>query len=187
MIADQGLAFVPAGAPLSLVGGAGVSFTSNVIDLMGPGVGVNIQNYFGNSAAPGQADAMGVGDPVPDISVFVGTALATATAATLTIQYQGAPDDGTGTGTPGTWQTFAQTPAITAAQGAANTQLCRLPFVPPFPFNERPRFLRLNFSIPSGTDFTAGTISSALVTTTRDDYFVAQTPSNFTAPKYNHP
>jgi hypothetical protein len=187
MISDQGLAFVPAGAPLSLVGGAGVSFTSNVIDLMGPGVGVNIQNYFGISAAPGQADALGVGDPVPDISVFVGTALATATSATLTIQYQAAPDDGTSTGTPGTWQTIAQTAAYTAAQGAANTELCRLPMLPPVPFNLRPRFLRLNFSIPSGADFTAGTIASALVVATRDDYFSKQQPSNYTAPRYNHP
>lgn len=185
MITDALLAFVPADSPLSLVGAAGVDFQSNVIDLMGPGVNTTIQNIFGNSAQPGQADAMGVGDPRPEISVIVGTALATASAATVSVELQGAPDSGSGV--PGTWQVFGATPFITAAQGAAGTQLCRLPFLPPFPFNERPRFLRLNFNIPSGVDFTAGTIASALVTTVRDDYFVKQQPNNFTAPRYNHP
>lgn len=185
MITDALLAFVPAAAPLSLVAGAGVDIQSNVIDLMGPGVNTTIQNIFGNSAQPGQADAMGVGDPVPYISVISGTALATGNSATVSIELQGAPD--AGSGVPGTWQVFEATPFITAAQGAAGTQLCRLNFVPPFPFNERPRFLRLNFNIPAGVNFTAGTIASALVTTSRDDYFVAQTPSNFTAPRYNHP
>lgn len=183
MITDALLAFVPTGAPLSLVGAAGVDFQSQVIDLMGPGAGNAVSNIFGNSTNPGQADAMGVGDPVPYISVLVGTALATSNSATVTIEYQGAPDDGTGN--PGTWQTFAATPAITAAQGGAGVQLCRLPFVPPFPFNERPRFLRLNFNIPSGVNFTAGTIASALVTTSRDDYFVAQQPNNYVAPRFN--
>lgn len=183
MITDALLAFVPAGSPLSLVGGAGVDFQSAIIDLMGPGAGQAVQNIFGNSAVPGQADGMGVGDPRPEISVIVGAAFATANAATVAIEYQGAPDDGTGN--PGAWQTFASTPFITAAQGAAGTQLCRLPFLPPFPFNERPRFLRLNFNIPAGTNFTAGTIANALVTTTRDDYFVRQQPNNFTAPRYN--
>lgn len=187
MINDQGLAFVAAGAPLSLVAGAGVDVVSNVIDLMGPGVGINVQNIFGNSAAPGQADAFGVGDPVPYLSVFSGTALATATSATLTIQLQVAPDDGTSTGTPGTWQTILQGPAITAAQGTANTQLSRLNLVGPFPFNERPRFMRLNFHVPAATDFTAGTISSAYLVTSRDDYYVQQQPANYTAPRYNHP
>lgn len=183
MITDALLAFVPAATPLSLVAADGVDIQSNVIDLLGAGAGTLVQNFYGNSAVPGQADAMGVGDPRPEISVLVGTALATGNGATVSIEYQGAPDDGTGN--PGTWQVFAATPFVTAAQGAASTQLCRLPFVPPFPFNERPRFLRLNFNIPAGTHFTAGTISSALVTTTRDDYFVKQQPKNFTAPRYN--
>ena len=55
------------------------------------------------------------------------------------------------------------------------------------PANLRPRFLRLLFSPQYGTpvetpngDFTAGTISSAIVTMVRDDQANKFQPKNFT-------
>ena len=59
--------------------------------------------------------------------------------------------------------------AQTAAQGLANTVIARFPFPPEFPNNEKPRYMRLNFHVLAAANFTAGTISSALVTIVRDD------------------
>lgn len=179
MLLDSKLAFVLAGSPLSLVAAAGVAIPSpGVIDLLGSGVGNLVTNITGNAAEPGQADAMGMGNMRPELVVAMGTAATTATSATLTIALQGAPDDGTGN--PGTWQTFEQSPAYTAAQLTAGQILMRLPWVPPFPDNERPRFLRLLFSVPTATDFTAGTIAYAQVTQARDDNFHLQAARNYT-------
>ena len=61
----------------------------------------------------------------------------------------------------------------------ANTLIARFPFLPPFPFNLRPRFVRLLFSPSSGGSFTAGTIASALVTLGRDDYSAKYTANNY--------
>lgn len=180
MITDALLNLVPPGAPLSLVAAAGVDVPSPfVIDMLGDGVGTAVRNFWGNSTVPGQADGFGVGGKRPELNVTIGTALATGSAATLNVQWQGAPDNGSGS--PGTWQTFGESGEITAAQGTAGAVIARLPFLPPFPLNERPRFLRLNFAIPAGTTFTAGTIASAVVVTTRDDWYVGQQPANYTA------
>ncbi len=168
MMLDALLSFVPLGVPLSLVAGLGVDVPSpNVIDLMGDGVGTALQNIFGNSAVPGVADAHGIGSKRPELVIAIGTGLVTVTAATLNAQLQGAPDNGVGGA--GAWSTFGESGPITAAQGVANAIIARLPWLPPWPFNQRPRFLRLNFEIPAATQFTAGTIGYALVTTSRDD------------------
>ncbi len=182
MINDALFAFVPYNAPLSLVGSAGVDFATDPYDILGAGVGTTVTNIWGNSTLPGQADGLSVGMPQPYIAVIVGTAFTTGSSATMTIQFQGAPDDGSGGA--GTYLTYAQTGDITAAQATAGAELCRLPFVPPFPLNHRPRFLRLNFAIPSGVDWTAGTIASAYVVGTRDDQYMLQQPRNYTAPRY---
>lgn len=183
MIADALIGFVFPNAPLSLVAGAGVDIPTDPYDIFGAGAGNLVSNIFGNTTTAGQADALAAGMPMPYISVIVGTALTTGTAATMTIQFQGAPDNGSSQ--PGTWATYAQTGDITAALGVAGAELCRLPFIPPTPINNRPRFLRLNFQIPAGVDWTAGTILSALVVGTRDDQYNFQTPKNYVAPRFN--
>lgn len=177
MMLDASLAFVQFGAPLSLVAGAGVSIQSAIIDLMGAGVGQPVTNIVGNAAQPGQADAMGVGPDRPELAIALGDALVTANAATLEIDLQGAPN--AAGNVPGAWQTFGGQSGITAALGIANRVVCRLPWLPPWPFNERPRFLRLNFVVPAATNFTAGTIAYALPTTARFDPFHLQAAKNY--------
>lgn len=192
MITDALLNFVQAGAPLSLVAGAAQSIPSDVIDLLGLGQGVNpaaAQQIWGNTTNFGQADAMGVGNQRPELNVTIGTALAAAAGVTLNVKLQAAPDPGSASNwTPpaNTWVNLGGQDGITLAQGAANTVIARLPWLPPFPANLRPRFLRLLFSPvaaagadPSG-QFTAGTIASALVVMSRDDYFAKYGAKNFT-------
>jgi len=178
MRTDSQLAFVPIGGNLSLIAAAGVDIPStNVIDLLGLGVGMAPNSIFGNTAVFGQADAMGVGGIRPELNVTIGTALVTGDSATLNVALQGAADDGTYN--PSTWQTFAETGELTAAQCAANTVIMRLPWLPPFPANLRPRFLRLLFQVPAATAFSAGTIASALVVPVRDDQFNKYGAKNF--------
>lgn len=144
----------------------------------GGGVGTAVTNIIGRAALPGQMDGMGVGGIRPELNVTVGTALATSSSATLNVAFEAAADDGSNQ--PDTWYTLVETGELTAAQCAAETVIARLPWLPPFPANLRPRFLRLLFKVPAGTTFTAGTISSALVTTVRDDQFNKQASSNYT-------
>lgn len=181
MITDQQLSFVPLGGNLSLIAGAGASIPSiNTIDLLGAGVGVAPPSIIGNVTVFGAPDAMGVGGLRPELNVTIGTALASATSATLNAALQGAPDTGAaGNYLPGTWQTIEETGALTVAQCIANTVIMRLPWVPPFPANLRPRFLRLLFQVPAATLFTAGTIASALVTMVRDDQFNKYAAKNY--------
>ncbi len=192
MITDALCNFVQIGAPLSLVGPAGQSIAApNVYDFLGAGVGINpaaVGQIWGNSTNFGQADAMGVGNQRTELNVTIGTALAGAAGLTLNCKLQGAADPGAaGNWTPAAnaWVNLGGQDGITLAQGAANTVIMRLPWLPPFPVNLRPRFLRLLFSPvssggadPSGA-FTAGTIASALVVMGRDDWFVGQQPRNY--------
>lgn len=176
MITDALLAFVQPGAPMSLVGGAGVNLPSPLtIDLLGTGVGTPPANIIGNAALFGQD--VGVGGRVrPELNVVIGVAPATGNAATLNLALQSAPDLGlAGAFQPGAWQTIEETGALTVAQLAASiaaaTQqpIMRLPFPPSFPANQRPRYLRLLAQVPAATNFNAGTISSAVITMVRDD------------------
>lgn len=180
MRTDATLSFVPLGGNLSLVAAVGVDIPStNVIDLLGEGVGTTVTNITGTATLAGQADGMGVGSIRPEINVTVGTALVADTGTPLlNVQLQAAADDGAGS--PDTWQTIGESGDLTVAQCAANTVIARLPFLPPFPQNLRPRFLRLNFAIPTGTNFSAGTIASALVVPSRDDQFNRQAARNYT-------
>ena len=168
MFTDALLNFIPPGAPLSLVGAAGVAIRSGVIDLFGVGVGQPVPAVIGNVTLAGQAGAMGVGRQRLELFVAITTGLVTGTAATLNVALQGAPDTGAGGGyNPGTWQTFEETGPMTAAQCPIGTIIMRLPWVPPFPANQRPRFLSLLFQVPAATDFTAG---AAIATVTPDRY-----------------
>jgi len=181
MIIDSQLSFVPIGAPLSLVAGAGIDVPStNVIDLLGIGAGnPPTSSIIGNVTNFGAPDAMGVGGLRPELLVNIGDAFTTGTSATLNVALQAAADAGTPTWQPGTWQTIAETGELTAAQLTADQTIMRLPWLPPFPANLRPRFLRLLFQVPAATLFTAGTISSALVVPCRDDQFNKYAAKNY--------
>jgi hypothetical protein len=181
MITDALLNFLPLGSNQTLVGGAGVSFqVGNIIDLLGLGVGVPPTNQIiGNVTNFGAPDAMGVGGPRPELVVTIGTAATTGTAATLDLALQCAPDSGSPTYQPGTWTDVITSGPITAANLTAGQLILRSPWLPPFPPGTRPRYLRLYAIIPSATDFTAGTINSALVTTVRDDYFAKYAANNY--------
>ena len=181
---DALLAFVPINSPLSLVGASGVAIPSGVIDLSGFGAGVAVSNIIGTPTTFGAPDAMGVGSDRPELLVTIGAALAGVAGLTLNCALQAAQDNGSNQ--PSTWDNIGGQDGITLSQGAANTVIFRSPWLPPFPANLRPRFLRLLFSpvssggaVPSGA-FTAGTIASALVTPVRDDQFNKYAARNYT-------
>lgn len=179
MFSDALLSFVPLGAPLSIVAGAGVAVPSSTIDLLGVGVGVAPTSIIGNATLFGTD--MGIGGLRPELDVAIGAAAVTANAATLNLALQAAPDTGAaGNYQPGTWQTLVETGALTAAQLTANQIIARFPWLPVFPQTLRPRFLRLLGQIPAGTNFTGGTIAFALVVTVRDDLANKQAAANFT-------
>lgn len=175
MLIDNQLSFT--NGALSLVGADGVAIPApNVIDLLGFGVGVTPNSIFGNTTVYGSADAKGVGHMRPELNVTLGTLPTTSNAATLNVALQGAIDNGSAQ--PGTWNTFVESGAITVANMAANLVIFRCPWVPPFPANLRPRFLRLLFSPATSTHFTAGTVN-ALVTLVRDDQFNKYAAKNY--------
>ena len=107
MITDAMLSFVPIGGNLAVTSAAVPS--TNVIDLIGVGVGVAPPSIWGTTTVFGQADAMGVGDIRPELNVALGS-VNWAGGTSLNVALQGAIDDGTNN--PGTWNTFAETGAI---------------------------------------------------------------------------
>lgn len=176
---DTALSFVPLGGTLSLVGGAGVAIPSTyTLDVFGVGPGIAPPSIWGAPTLAGWD--VGIGGDIQEIQVSIGTALATSNSATLTVAFQGAPDTGAAGGyQPGTWTTYADAGAVTAANGTAN-QVIRLDWPAAFPANARPRFYRLNFVVPAGTNFTAGTVSWAGVTMVRDDLNFKYAARNYT-------
>lgn len=176
MRSDALLAFVPIGAPQTLVtGGAADTPSTNVIDLMGVGVGVAPPNIIGNVSVFGTD--MGIGGFRPELNVVTGTAFAGGTS--LNVALQGAVDSGSAGGyLPGTYYTFGETGALLTANLTAGVVVARFPWLPAWPGNILPRFLRLLFTTV-GT-FTTGTIASAIVTTVRDDQANKYAAKNFT-------
>lgn len=173
MLIDSLVSFVPIGAPLNLSGG---TQASNVVDLLGLGVGVPpTERIIGqNGGTYFFGEDSGIGGIKPQLQVNLGT-VAPAGGTSLNVQFQGAPD--TANSQPGTWTTYVETGVILLAALSANLILARFDFPPSFPANAHPRFLRLNFVV-AGT-FTAGTISSAIVTMDRDDWASAYQAKNF--------
>lgn len=169
MLNDALLTLVPQSAGLSLVGGAGVDIPSQgIIDLIGSGPGTPPPNIFGNTTVFGSD--VGIGGKRPQLDVVIGTGLVTGNGALLNVALQIAIDTGVGGGyLPGTWQTIVETGNLTAAQCVAGTVVARFDFMPAFPANLRPRFMRLLFRVFAGTNFTAGTVSYANITMVRDD------------------
>lgn len=176
---DSSLAFVPYGTPLSIVGATGATFYSNVIDLLGSGVGTAPANIIGNATTFGQDMGVGDGMPVPKLIVSVGTAFVTGGSATLNVQFQGAPDTAV-THVEGTYKTYMETGTIAAANLTAGAVIARMDWPPVFPASERPRYIRLAFVTPSGQQFSAGTIAFAYPTYVRDDQANRQAAANYT-------
>lgn len=173
---DALVSFLLPGSSLSLVGGAGVDFASNVIDLLGSGEGTTPANIFGTPTLFGTD--LGIGGQKAQIEATIGTALVTATSATLNVAFQAAPDTAV-THLAGTWQTLVETGELTAAQCIANAVIARFDYPPAFPVNLRPRYIRLLFQVPAGALFTAGTIANALVVPLRDDLGMLQAAKNY--------
>ncbi len=179
MITDSQLAFVPIGVPLSCVAAAGVSVPSNVIDLLGQGVGTAPANIIGTATVFGED--LGIGQIRPLIEAFVGTAFATSNSASLNVALQGAVDPGAaGNYTPSSYTTYQETGPIAVANLTAGAIAARLDWAAAFPAGTKPRFMRLLFQVPANTNFTTGTISAAIVTMTRDDIQNKYAAKNFT-------
>lgn len=162
---DSLLAFVPLGAPLSLAAGASPTLTSQVIDLLGTGVGTAPANIIGTATVFGEDP--GIGMFRPELMIAMGSANA-AGGTSVNVQLQYAVDSGVGGNyQPGTWNTVVETGALLTANLTANQVLARFPWLPAFPPGTLPRFLRLAF-VEVGT-FTAGAIAFAIPTFVRDD------------------
>ncbi len=171
MMLDQALMFLPpGGTPLSVVAAAGVTIIfPGIIDIAGVGVGQPMPNIIGFNTTFFGED-VGIGVWKPEITLNIGTAFTTGTAATGNFALQGAMDTAP-SGTPGTWETFAETGPKTAAQLVASTpgHIIRMAMPPTPPDMPNPRFLRLVMLVPAATLFTAGTILSAFISQGRDD------------------
>ena len=173
MRSDAQLAFVPIGGNLPILGAA---VPSNVLDILGQGVGQAPGNIIGNRTLFG-AD-VGIGAFRPEIAAAVGNAFLGGTAINMALQ--AAPDTGVGGAyQPGPWVTLGETGAVPLATLIAGAKIGRLPFLPAMPENLNPRYLRLLFT-PTGT-FTGGTIAYALVTFVRDDQANKFAAKNYTA------
>lgn len=103
---------------------------------------------------------------------------AAAGAATLQIQLQGAPDNGSGA--PGTWDTYAETEALSSAQlnetGVQGISLTGFDLPERTPGGKLPRFYRLYYTVATGP-FTAGSVQ-AFINLSRDQ--LVDYPSGFT-------
>lgn len=172
---DSQLAFVPPGAPLSLVAAVGISIPSNVIDLAGYGVGVPVSNIIGNVAVFGTD--FGIGERKVQLEAVIGTAPTTSDSCTLNTAIQLAEDNGSNQ--PGTWITAVETGPIAVASLPAQTIFARFDWPPAFPANLQPRFARLLFQVPASEQFTAGSVAFAIVTPARDDYAAKYASKNY--------
>ena len=178
MITDSLVAFVPVNSPLSLIGAASATFASNVVDLLGQGVGQAPANIIGTATVFGTD--LGVGGKRPELNVTIGVQPVVGSSSTLKIDFQAAQDLGTPTYQPGTWRTIVSQDGLAAADLVVGAVPFRVPYLPEFPANFQPRYLRLLFSLSSLGAFTAGSIGSALVTMVRDDQSNKFAAKNFT-------
>lgn len=175
MLTDALLAFVPIGAAQSLAQVTGDYASTNVIDLLGQGVGTAPVNIIGRPTTFGSD--VGIGGIRPEINVVVGTAFVSGGGGTLNVKLQAAADTAV-TYQPGSYSTLGETGPIAVANLTAGTVVARFPFLPAFPANLQPRYLRLLFSVATAT-ITAGTIASALVVMVRDDQGNKYAGNNF--------
>lgn len=144
-----------------------------VYDTAGLGVGVPVTNIFGLATASGSPpsfgeDMGGAGPAIgaPQLGVWVPTAFTAGGAGTLQVQLQCAVDTNN-TGTPGTWETIAESAVFALADiNSANTSLRALvSYTVPerYPGQGLPRFYRTNYVVGTGP-MTAGALTAALLT-----------------------
>jgi hypothetical protein len=182
MLRDTKLDFQEVGNPLSIVGGLGAVFpttgpTNGVYDIVGSGPGTPPINIIGTQTAFGSDT--GVGGIKVMINAVIGIQPVTVDGATLEMAFQGAPDTGPAGGfLPGAFVDFETTGFQSPANLTPGTVL-RLTWPEAFPASENPRFVRVVFRTPAGTQFTAGTISSVIVVDVRDDYSIKYAQKNF--------
>lgn len=174
---DALLTFVSSANPLSLVSGAGIAIPTQPLDLLGVGAGLAPPNIIGNATLFGTDH--GVGAHMLELVCRIGTAVTTSNSATLNVQWQFAPDAGTPTYQPGTWSTVVESGPIAVANLTASTRVLAVKFPQMFPFSTRPRFMRLNFVVPAGTNFTAGTISQGFLTDVPTAWSIGNQPGNY--------
>lgn len=160
----QSLAIAGPGAP-----------SQNVLDFAGVGVGQPPQNTFGTASVFGEDIGIGDGASPPNILCIVGTTFATGGTGTLNVQLQESVDSGpTGAPpySPNAWTTIAETGVLTPSSTVliAGQKIAEFTIPPRAPGQNFPRFFRLNYVIPTGQSFTAGTIAYAGIITGRDDY-----------------
>ena len=177
------------GTPFSLILGQGLWPLPGVIDLFGNGVGQAPTSIYGRTSNTGPGGDMGIPETRPELFILIGTAAVTGTGAQLNIALQAAADPGVaGNYTPaaGAWQTLGESGYLTAAQLTAGRTIFRSPWLPAFPANLNPRFVRLAAIVGTlaggdgaAVSFTAGSISWAGVTQGRDDWAIGFTPKNY--------
>lgn len=181
MYIDVLISPLPPGTPQSMVAGGGVNIQiGNVIDLLGLGVGVTTttaNQIIGTPAVWGTD--FGIGTAKMQIEVVIGTTFTTSNSSTLDVYFQGAIDNGSAQ--PGTWNTFVTTGPIAVASLTNNAIIARFDYPPAFPANLQPRFIRLLGVVPAATNFTAGTISYAIVVPARDDTAEQYAARNYVA------
>ncbi len=181
MLIDSLVSFIPPGSPLSLIAGAGVAVPSNVIDLIGSGVGTTPPNIIGTAALFGTD--LGIGSLKAQLEVLFTTALVAVGGSTLNIAFQLSEDTAV-THLPAAWTTIIETGAIAAASLGLGKIAARFDWPPVFPVTLRPRYARLLFSPSAGGSFSAGAVI-APVTMQRDDWAEAQQPRNYAVKRPN--
>jgi hypothetical protein len=110
------------------------------------------------SSSSGYGRDMGIGEGLEFVCML--TAACTGATATLQVQLQYAPDS---SGSPGSFVTVAQTPAIPVASLTAGAELfrCKLPAMIPDPAtgSALPKYIQVNYVVGTA-NLTAGTILS---------------------------
>lgn len=97
----------------------------------------------------------GIGDnPALKLLALVITAFSTTNSGTLTVAFQGSTDNVT-------FDTYAQTIALTAGALTAGARLFDIDVPRPSSGQSRPRYLRLNYTVAN--NFTAGTVTAGLL------------------------
>lgn len=180
MMIDSQLTFTGISSNQTLIGGAGVNIPStNVIDLLGLGVGQAPTNIIGLPSSGLFGTDLGIGEEVEELQVTIGTGLTTANGALLNIAFQAAPDTAV-THLPGAWTTLIETGAMALVNTAAGAVVARFKFPVAVPPGLQPRYIRLLYQPGLNANFTAGTIQSAFITPARDDFANRYMASNFT-------
>lgn len=147
-------------------------YASNVLDLLGSGVGTPPANIIGNRTLFGEDP--GIGRVRPQTQALVGTTFVGGTSVNM--KFQAAPDVAV-THVPATWTTLMETGVILTASLVSGYILGRFDFPPAVPAGLNPRFLRILFTT-LGT-FSAGDIASIITTMVRDDQANKFAANNF--------